>query len=69
MLVQSDNVMRRSLGGEVVLTDFGVGRVSSKSVDVSRYEGLAKGHIATRAPELLDGRLKNTFASDMQVAE
>lgn len=65
--VQTDNMMFRTPGGQVVLTDYGVGRIANGGVHESMYDGKGRGHIFTRAPELLDGRHANTFASDVCV--
>lgn len=63
-----DNAMFRSPCGEVVLTDYGVGRVANAGVNEIQYGGVGKGHVCTRAPELLTGRNTNTFASDVYVS-
>lgn len=68
--------MLRSPGGETVLTDFGVGRIANAGVNFARYADMAAGTMGTAAgtllylaPELLTGRLANTYESDMCVRQ
>jgi serine/threonine protein kinase len=59
--------MRRTPGGDVVLTDYGVGRIANAGVDVAMYTGDAAGTMLYLAPELIGGGRANTFASDVCV--
>lgn len=59
--------MLRHPGEEVVLTDYGVGRIANAGVDVALYTGDAAGTLLYLAPELAGGGKTNTFASDMCV--
>lgn len=61
--------MFRTRGGEVVLSDFGVGRIANAGMDERMYAGAAAGSLVYLAPELLADpeHLTNTFASDMYV--
>lgn len=59
--------MLRTPTGEVVLTDYGVGRISRGSVDSAKYYGNGRGNFITLAPEILLGKHANTFASDVCV--
>jgi serine/threonine protein kinase len=65
--LKPENIMLRTPGGELVLTDYGVGRISNGGADESEYieADAAHGTKLYLAPELLDGRHANTFASDM----
>ena len=67
--MQGTNVMLRVPGGDVVLTDYGVGRISNAGVDVALYAGDAAGTMLYLAPELIGGGRANTFASDVCVRE
>lgn len=67
--LQGANIMRRTRGGEVVLTDYGVGRIANAGVDVATYAGTAAGTMLYLSPELMRGeRRANTFASDVCVS-
>lgn len=57
--------MRRTPGGEVVLTDYGVGRIANGGVHEVVYAGHAAGTMLYLAPELLGVDQTNTFASDV----
>lgn len=61
------NIMFRSIGGDVVITDLGVSRVSNAGVNVALYSrGIpARGMELYFAPELISGSSTNTFASDV----
>lgn len=59
--------MRRTPSGDVVLTDYGVGRIANGGVNELKYNGIGQGHIITRAPEVLRSHHANTFASDVCV--
>lgn len=61
--------MFRTPGGEVVVTDYGVGRISSAGVNTAEYKrkGDAVGSIPYWAPELFGESNANTFASDVCV--
>ena len=59
--------MLRAPGGDVVLTDYGVGRISNAGVNVALYAGDAAGTMLYLAPELIGGGRANTFASDVCV--
>jgi hypothetical protein len=59
--------MRRARGGEVVLTDYGTGRIANAGADVALYAGVASGTWFYFAPELIRGGMANTFASDVCV--
>ena len=61
--------MRRTPGGDVVLTDFGVGRIANAGVNVALYPGVATGTMLYVAPELIGKSRANTFASDVCVWE
>ena len=65
--VKPENIMLRTPGGELVLTDFGVGRIARGGVDEATNvtAGPAGGTTAYMAPELHDGTHASTFASDM----
>ena len=67
--LKPENVMLRTPGGELVLTDYGVGRIARGGVDEAVYYGTAGGTVVYMAPELLDERHASTFASDMCVVE
>lgn len=63
--LKASNVMLREPGGDVVLTDFGIGHVSDSGVGVVLKEGSANKNMQHLAPELVDGGRANTFASDI----
>ena len=63
--VKPENIMLRTPGGELVLTDYGVGRIARGGVDEASYYGSAGGTVVYMAPELLGERHTNTFASDV----
>jgi len=63
--LKPENIMLRAPGGELVLTDFGVGRIARGGVDEALYYGAAGGTVVYMAPELLDERHASTFASDV----
>ena len=63
--IKPENIMLRGPGGELVLTDYGSGRIARGGVNEARYYGAAGGTVVYMAPELLDERHTNTFASDM----
>ena len=63
--LKPENIMLRTPGGELVLTDYGVGRIARGGVNEAAYYGDAAGTIVYMAPELLDERHTNTFASDV----
>ena len=67
--VKPENIMLRTPGGELVLTDYGVGRIARGGVNEAVYAGIAGGTVAYMAPELLDESHTNTFASDVCVAQ
>lgn len=62
---QADNIMFRTPAGDLVLTDYGVSLIARAGVDAVTMYGSGRGHIFTRAPEVLTGRYTNSFASDM----
>ena len=63
--VKPENIVLRTPGGKLVLTDYGVSRIARGGVDEPLYYGAAGGTVIYMAPELLDGRHASTFASDM----
>jgi len=65
--VKPENIMLRTPGGELVLTDFGVGRIARGGVNevLNVSGGPAGGTVLYKAPELLDGLHASTFASDV----
>ena len=66
--IKPENIMLRTPGGELVLTDYGIGRIASGGVDEASELGTASGTVAYMAPELLDDDHTNTFASDVCVS-
>ena len=63
--VKPENIMLRAPDGELVLTDYGVGRIAHGGIDEASYYGRAGGTVVYMAPELLDGCHASTFASDV----
>ena len=65
--IKPENIMLRTPGGELVLTDYGVGRISRGGVDVAtaRTAGFVNGTYPYWAPELFDDVHINSYASDM----
>ena len=65
--IKPSNVMFRTPGGEVVITDYGVGFVSNAGTDLAKYyrDNERFGTILYHAPELMDDHHKNIFASDI----
>lgn len=57
--------MRRTPGGDVVLTDYGVGRIANAGVDEVVYAGQGAGTRYYLSPELFEHGHANTFASDV----
>lgn len=66
-IVQTDNVMLRLPRGDVVLTDYGLSRISNSGVDVAEYEGNAAGDMLYLAPELIREGHANMYSSDVCV--
>ena len=67
--IKPENIMLRTPGGELVLTDYGVSRSARGGVHeaLSTSGGMAGGTMIYFAPELLDDKYASTFASDVCV--
>ena len=65
--IKPENIMLRAPGGELIITDYGIGRIAHGGVNEASYYGSASGTVAYMAPELLDGGHAPTFASDVCV--
>jgi len=65
--LKPENIMLRTPGGELVLTDYGVSRIARGGVDLptARTGGIVEGTYPYWAPELFDGVHVNSLASDM----
>ena len=65
--VKPENIMLRTPGGELVLTDYGVGRIARGGVDeaTARTGGDVNGTYPYWAPELFDDVHVNSYATDM----
>lgn len=57
--------MFREPGGDVVLTDYGMGRIANVGVGIAVDAGTPTGNVFILAPELIRMRCVNTFASDV----
>ena len=68
--IKPENILIRAPSGLLVLTDYGLSRISNGGADEPEYahDAPPKGSWFYLAPELLGGRLTNTFASDMCVS-
>ena len=63
--LKPENIMLRVPDGDLVLTDYGVGRIAHGGVNETVYHGEAGGTVAYSAPELFDGKHACTFATDV----
>ena len=65
--LKPENIMLRTPGGELVLTDYGVGRIARGGVDeaTARTDGVVNGTYPYWAPELFDDVHVNSYATDM----
>lgn len=68
MYLQLTNIVFRTPGGEVVLTDYGMSRIAEAGVGAMNYSDAGPPVDGTAhffAPELVGGGRPNTYASDV----